>query len=123
MTVQEAIGVIDCILDPDPWEDYGFTRTAIEALEMASEALKKQIPKDSNNVEHPSHYNTGKYECIDVMVEIFGVEAVKNFALLNTFKYLWRTDRKNGKEDIEKAAWYLRKYLVLEGKDEDEGEA
>jgi hypothetical protein len=49
------------------------------------------------------------------MIAVFGVEAVKNFALLNAFKYIWRTDRKNGREDLEKAAWYLRKYLELEG--------
>ena len=28
-------------------------------------------------VNHPSHYETGKYECIDVMEETQGVEAVK----------------------------------------------
>ena len=37
----------------------------------------------NDNVNHPSHYATGKYECIDVMLEIFGVEAVKTFCLLN----------------------------------------
>ena len=64
-------------------------------------------------VNHPAHYETGKYQCIDVMIEVFGREAVKNFCICNAFKYLWPSDRKNGREDIEKAVWYLRKYLEL----------
>lgn len=31
----------------------------------------------SDNVNHPSHYETGKFECIDVMVETQGVQATK----------------------------------------------
>ncbi len=69
----------------------------------------------SDNVNHPSHYNQGKFECIDVMVETFGKEAAKNFCLLNAFKYVWRTGEKNGAEDVKKAIWYLNKFLELEG--------
>ncbi len=68
----------------------------------------------ADNVNHPSHYNQGKFECIDVMVETFGIEAAKHFCLLNAFKYIWRTGEKNGAEDVEKAIWYLKKFLELE---------
>ena len=68
----------------------------------------------NDNVNHPQHYTFGKYECLAVMIEVFGVEAVKTFCRLNAWKYQWRADHKNGTEDIEKAAWYLRKYLELE---------
>lgn len=64
-------------------------------------------------VNHPSHYETGKYECIDVMEETQGTEAVKNFCICNAFKYLYRHSNKNGLEDIEKAQWYLNKYIEL----------
>ena len=67
-----------------------------------------------DNVNHPSHYETGQFECIDVMVETQGVESVKNFCLCNAFKYLYRTKRKNGVEDVKKAKWYLNKYIELE---------
>nr|DAS82787.1 MAG TPA: nucelotide kinase [Caudoviricetes sp.] len=67
----------------------------------------------NDSVNHPSHYATGKYECIDVMLEIFGVEAVKTFCLLNAFKYNYRTGNKNGLEDIKKAKWYIDKYIEL----------
>lgn len=76
----------------------------------------KSKPDKSDNVNHPSHYNQGKFECIDVMVETFGKEAAKNFCLLNAFKYIWRTGEKNGAEDVKKAIWYLNKFLELEGK-------
>lgn len=66
-------------------------------------------------VDHPAHYNQGKYECIDVMVETFGKYVTQNFCLLNAFKYVWRTGEKNGAEDVKKARWYLDKYLELEG--------
>lgn len=67
-----------------------------------------------DNINHPKHYETGKFECIDVMIEVFGIEAVKSYCKINAFKYLYRTDRKNGSEDIGKANWYLNKYLELE---------
>ena len=72
----------------------------------------------ADNVNHPTHYETGKFECIEVMVETQGVEAVQDFCICNAFKYLYRHRRKNGKEDIEKARWYINKYLELEEKDE-----
>lgn len=67
----------------------------------------------SDNVNHPAHYEVGRYECIEVMTEVFGVEAVKHFCQCNAFKYVWRSNRKNGNEDIEKAIWYMKKYLEL----------
>lgn len=65
----------------------------------------------ADNVNHPSHYEVGKYQCIDVMEEVFGKEAVDNFCLLNSFKYIWRAQRKNGLEDLEKAQWYLNNLI------------
>lgn len=69
-----------------------------------------------DNVEHPAHYTGGSIECIDAMAETQGVEAVKNFCICNAFKYLWRHDKKNGVEDVKKAAWYLNKFIELEEK-------
>ena len=67
-----------------------------------------------DNVNHPSHYETGNFECIDVMIETQGKEAVKSFCICNAFKYLYRHKRKNRTEDIKKAVWYLNKYLEME---------
>lgn len=66
-----------------------------------------------DNVNHPEHYETGKFECIDVMVETQGKQAVLDFCLCNAFKYIYRHQRKNGLEDIKKAKWYIDKYIEL----------
>ena len=67
----------------------------------------------ADNVNHHSHYETGKFECIEVMADVFGEEAVKHFCLLNAFKYIWRQERKGGVEDVKKAVWFLSKYIEL----------
>ena len=58
----------------------------------------------NDNVNHPSHYETGSFECIDVMLETQGKDA---------FKYIYRHNNKNGLEDIQKAKWYIDKYIEL----------
>lgn len=71
-------------------------------------------PKET--VNHPSHYATGKFECIDVMAEAIGLEDTKGFCLCNAFKYIYRCAKKNEdiREDVKKAIWYLNKFLELE---------
>ena len=72
-----------------------------------------------DNVNHPSHYKTGKFECFDVMREAFGDNVVKDFCIANSFKYIYRHKRKNDVEDIKKAKWYIDKYLELEESNND----
>lgn len=54
--------------------------------------------KDNIN---PNHYKTRKHECIEFT-------RLLNFNLGNAFKCIWRFEHKNGKEDLEKAVWYLK---------------
>ena len=88
-----------------------------EAFDMAISALEKQIPKeamsDYDPVSKPEHYTNTKVECIDAMIDVYGVEAVKSFCLCNAFKYHWRAKDKNGEEDLQKADWYMQKYKEL----------
>lgn len=70
------------------------------------------MAQQKDNVNHPSHYNQGM-ECIDEMVEVFGVEATQNFCLLNVWKYRKRALYKNGEEDMKKADWYMNKWFEL----------
>ena len=79
-----------------------------------TEITEKDLQEVSlDNVNHPSHYETGKIECIDVMLETQGEESVKAFCICNAMKYLYRHKKKNGDEDVRKASWYLNKYLEL----------
>ncbi len=74
----------------------------------------------ADNVNHPFHYTHGGIECIDAMQSAFGVEDVKTYCRINAFKYLWRSEHKNHTEDIQKAIWYLNKYLELSKETSDE---
>lgn len=60
-------------------------------------------------VSHPNHYQTKSgVEVIDVIEafteDLHGIEAVDT---ANAIKYILRWKKKNGKQDIEKAIWYL----------------
>lgn len=90
-----------------PWRDM-----RDERLQACLNAIGKQASPD--NVNHPQHYELpGGLECFDVIVATQGVEAAKHFCLCNAMKYLFRSQRKNGAEDIEKARWYLNKHHDL----------
>lgn len=65
---------------------------------------------NEETVNHPAHYQ-GRHECIDVMRAMFGDRAVSDFCKCNAFKYRFRSDRKNGAEDVSKAEWY-EDYLI-----------
>ena len=69
--------------------------------------------ENTNNVNHPSHYNKGNIECIDAMVSAYGKDTVSDFCICNAFKYIWRYKYKNGIEDLKKAQWYLNKIVEL----------
>ena len=77
---------------------------------MCKESIELHPKPD--NVNHPFHYQ-GKYECIDEMIALFGVDAVRHFCMCNVYKYRFRASRKNGSEDIEKAEWYMGKLMEL----------
>lgn len=62
-----------------------------------------------NNVIHPGHYNIpGRKECIEEMVEKFGHEKTEAFCELNSYKYHYRHELKNGQEDLDKASNYTK---------------
>ena len=60
-----------------------------------------------DNVNHPDHYNKGKIEVIEAIEEW-----KLGFHLGNAVKYIARAEHKGSpKEDIEKAIWYLNRFL------------
>ncbi len=62
---------------------------------------------DDKMVDHPQHYNKGKFEVIDV-IEDWNL----GFNLGNTVKYIARGEHKgNCLQDLKKAAWYLEREI------------
>lgn len=108
----------ECIIagpDPDPAPANKEPEPAIEEPnQIKGEPILQDLTPRPDNVNHPQHYELpGGLECFDVIVATQGVEAAKHFCLCNAMKYLFRSQRKNGDEDIEKARWYLNKYHDL----------
>ena len=69
---------------------------------------------EADMVNHPSHYNKGGYEVIDV-IEDWEL----GFSLGNAIKYIARCEHKgNKKQDLEKAIFYLKRELERENSDE-----
>ena len=64
-------------------------------------------------VNHPEHYTKGGIECIDAIRASMSKEAFAGYCKGNCLKYIWRYEDKNGIEDLQKAAVYL-KWLMKE---------
>lgn len=70
-------------------------------------AYYPEIEIENDNVNHPAHYCDGGIETIDF------IEAKKlDYHLGNAVKYISRAGKKlDAVEDIEKAIWYLNRWL------------
>ena len=65
--------------------------------------------EEKEMIDHPSHYNMGKYEAIDV-IEDWNL----GFNLGNTIKYISRAghkDKDKTKKKIKKSLWYLQREI------------
>lgn len=106
---QERAGCDSCILtsycdngDFETDDDSGINK----AYEMVFESSVK-----NDVVNHPSHYTTGKIECID-----FITDKELDFCLGNVVKYVVRAGKKDESkeiEDLKKAAFYLDYYIKM----------
>jgi hypothetical protein len=66
-------------------------------------------------VSHPAHYCSGKIEVID-----FIEDQKLPYHLGNAMKYICRAGKKNPEktaEDLQKAVWYINRYITLLGKE------
>ena len=62
-------------------------------------------------INHPSHYNQGKIECIDYIDDVLKDDY--GFYIGNIIKYVTRYKGKNGLEDLTKAKWYLDRLVSI----------
>lgn len=103
------------VMDKDG-ETKGIEKRNVDAYTIKEFFFTQASPeKEKEAVDHPAHYTReGSIECIDEMILVFGVEAVKTFCILNAWKYRYRAMDKNGKEDMRKADWYIKKLKELD---------
>ena len=77
------------------------------SLPNGNEGTKKTL---DDKVNHPSHYSYGDIEIIDFIEQVTkDYKPELSFAIGNAIKYISRANRKNGKEDLDKARWYLNR--------------
>jgi len=63
-----------------------------------------------DKINHPSHYTYGDIEIMDFIEQVTkDYKPELAFAIGNAIKYISRANRKNGKEDLDKARWYLNR--------------
>lgn len=66
------------------------------------------------HVNHPQHYLQGGIECFDVIDGFYGKQALEDFCLCNSLKYLMRCKLKdNYLDDLKKAKFYIDKIIEL----------
>lgn len=68
-------------------------------------------------VNHPAHYTkAGHKECIEEMIDLYGIEYVAIWCKLTAYKYKYRAGLKEGntaRQDYKKMQWYTNKYYEL----------
>jgi hypothetical protein len=97
---------------PAQWDALRKKAPAIEktGLEAWMQAAHEEAEEIMDNVNRPTHYNTGNIECIEAIEESMSSVAFKGFLKGNCMKYLWRYDYKGKQvEDLQKAGWFLQK--------------
>ena len=73
---------------------------------------------DSEMINHPSHYNLpNRKECIDEMIDIYGLKDVAKWCEITAYKYKYRAGHKGSMvEDMSKATWYTDKARELKSR-------
>lgn len=109
---------------------YNGAKVAYRRLDMSSSKPEVErdeftsTPEEVNMVDHPPHYNSGKYETIDVIEDV--ANGYKNgfvaYCVSNVIKYIYRAPFKGSfLQDLKKASFYLNRvisYIEEKGIDE-----
>ena len=67
-----------------------------------------------SNINKQTHYNQYRFETIEMMIRIWGVEKTVIFCEMNAFKYRMRAGFKGDvNEDLAKEKYYLKKAKEL----------
>lgn len=69
----------------------------------------------TDQVNHPTHYNSGRIEVIEALEDW-----KLGFHLANAVKYIARAGKKSPEklvEDLEKAIWYIRRFIEIQKPD------
>ena len=77
-----------------------------DAMEQSSGSI---LHKDS--AIKPNYYIKNGMQCYDAQLASVGLSKFQGYLECCIYKYLWRWEEKNGKQDLQKAAEYLSKLI------------
>lgn len=114
-TVVNGFYIEDSDTDVDGFD----TKEIDDLIKKLTNKIKNNVyklPEESNeSVDHPSHYNHGGRETIDIIKDRLNDSdwnAYQGGLLFNVYKYIDRAPYKGKRvEDLKKAAWYLEKLI------------
>lgn len=91
---------------------YKFTITDNDDFIRVNEPFTRKVDmqEEQDVVNKPKHYTYGDIEVIDYIEQVTkDYKPELAFAIGNAIKYISRANYKNGKEDLDKARWYLER--------------
>lgn len=100
-------------IDDVSFKDMDEFKKIIEASVEFVGAENEEV-SDNEMVNHPPHYNQGKFETIDIIEDIVSGydDPVEAYLVGTTLKYLARAPFKGAKkQDLEKAVFYLKRAI------------
>lgn len=89
-----------------------FTLTDNDDFMKVNEPFTRKVDmqEEQDVVNKPKHYTYGDIEVIDYIEQVTkDYKPELAFAIGNAIKYISRANHKNGKEDLDKARWYLNR--------------
>ena len=109
---------------PDEWDsavkNYKYPEVGSEdyfngsLFDKAEDLFKREEEEDEDEVNEPQHYNYGKFETIDVIIDTLGKFEAISYCHGNVLKYTMRMWHKDSPiTDCKKARWYLNKMIQL----------
>lgn len=82
----------------------------MSAMEKYKE-WKSPTKDDAKDAINPSHYKDTPIECIKAIKAAMTTQQFQGYLRGNVIKYLWRYENKGGKQDLQKAEWYLKRLI------------
>ena len=88
---------------PQEWDD---VTSAVRIVKKTTQST------ETDDVNHPVHYNNGKVECIEAIEAMLSETEFEGYVRGNVIKYVWRFKYKDGVKDLKKAKWYLERLIA-----------
>jgi hypothetical protein len=99
---------------PTPDQVEAAIENVIETVNSIPGVKEVVVSLGEDIINSPSHYTDGGIETIDYIEAKLTGPQFEGYLAGNVIKYISRYQRKHGKQDLEKAQWYLNRLIDLQ---------